>query len=52
MNTPTHDWHRLHYTGMRGHDHHDRALRIYHACGCVLLTLALVVALCLCGGIL
>lgn len=51
MNTPTHDWHRLSHRGMRGIERHDRALRLYHACACVLLTLALVALLCAVGGI-
>lgn len=48
----SHDYNRLYHRGMRGLDRHDRALRLYHACACVLLTLALITMLCLCGGIL
>ena len=48
MNTPAHDWHRLHYTGLRGHERADLAERRYQRIMCVLLTLALIGALCLC----
>ncbi len=48
MNT-SHDYARLYHRGLRGIERHDRALRLYHACACVLLTLGIVAALIACG---
>ena len=48
----SHDYNRLYHRGLRGLERADAAERRYQQAMCVLLTLALVAALCLCGGIL
>ena len=50
MNTPVHNWHRLHYTGLRGLEREARSERRFHLAMCLLLTVGLVVMLSLVQG--
>ena len=50
MNTPVHNWHRLHYTGLRGLEREARSERRYQLAMSLLLTLVLIGMLCLVQG--